>query len=514
MLKPHAPKLIPALLESLSVLEPQILNYLSLRATEQEKVVMDSARLTAAKSSPMMETVNMGGCASVIVSLTTQCPQDLTPHSGKLMSALLSGLTDRNSVIQKSCAFAMGHLVRTSRDSSTEKLLQKLNGWYMEKEELEKSVPNQPTTHEILQAVLKECCKENLKYKIVAISCAADVLKATKEDRFQEFSDIVIPLIKKNSLESMGVRSTKAEDESDKERELQLESLLGAFESLGKAWPRNPETQRCYRQELCKLMCERLRLSTWKVQLECLLLAVMAYDRYVAICNPLRYPIIMNRQVCVQMATVSWVTGCLTALLETSFALQIPLCGNVIDHFTYFMVVVFSREAETSPDPRPGDCNFPAVVIVNRCGRQQPMPVLMMMFNEHLLFAHRVQASGWSTIPPTTILNPLCFLTRFCTDEGDVGGYQSVVLKGRETTFPSNPSPIPTSSKSRSPWYIQASLLLMRGGLSYSEKQRILKTLETLQGLEWKAVEKGKATRQKCTMQGVNLSSANGQALG
>ena len=63
--------------------------------------------------------------------------------------------------------------------------------------ELEKSVPNQPTPNEILQAVLKECCKENLKYKIVAISCAADVLKATKEDTFREFSDIVIPLIKK-----------------------------------------------------------------------------------------------------------------------------------------------------------------------------------------------------------------------------------------------------------------------------------------------------------------------------
>ncbi|XP_032096225.1 proteasome adapter and scaffold protein ECM29 isoform X1 [Sapajus apella] len=447
MLKPHAPKLIPALLESLSVLEPQVLNYLSLRATEQEKAAMDSARLSAAKSSPMMETINMclqyldvsvlgelvprlcelirsgvglgtkGGCASVIVSLTTQCPQDLTPYSGKLMSALLSGLTDRNSVIQKSCAFAMGHLVRTSRDSSTEKLLQKLSGWYMEKEEpiyktscaltihaigryspdvlknhakevlplaflgmheiadeeksekeecnlwtevwqenvpgsfggirlylqelititqkalqsqswkmkaqgavamasiakqtsslvppylgmiltallqglagrtwagkeellkaiacvvtacsaeLEKSVPNQPSTNEILQAVLKECSKENIKYKIVAISCAADVLKATKEDRFQEFSDIVIPLIKKNSLESSGVRTTKNEDENEKEKELQLEYLLGAFESLGKAWPRNAETQRCYRQELCKLMCERLKLSTWKVQL-------------------------------------------------------------------------------------------------------------------------------------------------------------------------------------------------------------------------------------------------------
>ena len=95
-LKPHAPRLIPALLEALSTLEPAVLNYLSLRATEQEKVTppctagttsggggfhvgtapgvspcplslcslflqnaMDAARLSAAKSSPMMETVNM-----------------------------------------------------------------------------------------------------------------------------------------------------------------------------------------------------------------------------------------------------------------------------------------------------------------------------------------------------------------------------------------------------------------------------------------------------------------------
>ena len=46
---------------------------------------------------------------------STRC-QDFPPLfvPGKLMSALLSGLTDRNSVIQKSCAFAMGHLVRVS----------------------------------------------------------------------------------------------------------------------------------------------------------------------------------------------------------------------------------------------------------------------------------------------------------------------------------------------------------------------------------------------------------------
>ncbi|XP_070598537.1 proteasome adapter and scaffold protein ECM29 isoform X1 [Erythrolamprus reginae] len=449
MLKPHAPKLIPALLESLSVLEPQVLNYLSLRATEQEKAAMDTARLSAAKSSPMMETINMclqyldvsvlgeliprlceltrsglgigtkGGCASVIVSLTTQCPQDLTPYAGKLMSALLSGLADRNSVVQKSFAFALGHLVRTSRDSSTDKLLQKLNSWYMEKEEpvykmasaltmhaigryspdvlknqakcvlplaflgmhevpeedkgekeegnlwsevwqenvpgnyggirlymeeliavtqkalqspswkmkaqgaatmasiakqtgalgpphlgmvltallqglpgrtwagkeellkaiasvvcscsveLRKPLPNQPSVDDVVQAMLKECRKENLRYKIVALRCMADVLKSTQENRFQEMTDIIFPVIKKNCPENVGKKSSHNddEDENENEKELQVEALLCAFESLGKAWPKNSETQCCYRQELCRLMCERLRLGTWKVQL-------------------------------------------------------------------------------------------------------------------------------------------------------------------------------------------------------------------------------------------------------
>lgn len=81
---------------------------------------------------------------------------------------------------------------------------------------------------------------------------------------------------------------------------------------------------------------------------ECVLLAVMAYDRYVAICNPLRYPIIMNRQVCVLMAAVSWTTGCLTALLETSFALQVPLCRNLIDHFTCEILAVLKLACTSS----------------------------------------------------------------------------------------------------------------------------------------------------------------------
>ncbi|XP_004711028.1 olfactory receptor 13F1-like [Echinops telfairi] len=68
---------------------------------------------------------------------------------------------------------------------------------------------------------------------------------------------------------------------------------------------------------------------------ECVLLSMMAYDRYVAICNPLRYSIIMSRRVCLQLAAGSWVTGCLTALVESMSVLQLSLCGNhIINHFT------------------------------------------------------------------------------------------------------------------------------------------------------------------------------------
>ncbi|ELW64562.1 Olfactory receptor 13D1 [Tupaia chinensis] len=74
---------------------------------------------------------------------------------------------------------------------------------------------------------------------------------------------------------------------------------------------------------------------------ECVLLAVMAYDRYVAICNPLRYPIIMNRVRYVHMAAWSWVTGYMISLVQTALIMVLPFCGNnVIDHLTCELLAV------------------------------------------------------------------------------------------------------------------------------------------------------------------------------
>ncbi|XP_006871088.1 PREDICTED: putative olfactory receptor 10D4-like [Chrysochloris asiatica] len=61
---------------------------------------------------------------------------------------------------------------------------------------------------------------------------------------------------------------------------------------------------------------------------ECFLYTVMAYDRFVAICKPLRYMVIMNYRVCSVLAIVTWVGGCVHAIILTSLIFQLPYCGS------------------------------------------------------------------------------------------------------------------------------------------------------------------------------------------
>ena len=68
--------------------------------------------------------------------------------------------------------------------------------------------------------------------------------------------------------------------------------------------------------------------------IECLLLTVMAYDRYVAICSPLHYPLVMNRKICVQLVAACWVTGVPIEIGQTSQIFSLPFCrSKQINHY-------------------------------------------------------------------------------------------------------------------------------------------------------------------------------------
>ncbi|XP_065419078.1 olfactory receptor 14A16-like [Chrysemys picta bellii] len=64
------------------------------------------------------------------------------------------------------------------------------------------------------------------------------------------------------------------------------------------------------------------------------ILTIMAYDRYVAICQPLHYETVMNRKACVQMAVSAWISVFLYSAVHTGNTFAISVCGgNMVDQF-------------------------------------------------------------------------------------------------------------------------------------------------------------------------------------
>nr|DBA18922.1 TPA: hypothetical protein GDO54_014815 [Pyxicephalus adspersus] len=66
----------------------------------------------------------------------------------------------------------------------------------------------------------------------------------------------------------------------------------------------------------------------WFAYTEVFLLAVMSYDRYVAICHPLHYTTMISTYLCIQLASIIWVIGSLCSLAHTLSALSLDFCGS------------------------------------------------------------------------------------------------------------------------------------------------------------------------------------------
>ncbi|CAO2642758.1 Olfactory receptor 10 [Lemmus lemmus] len=80
---------------------------------------------------------------------------------------------------------------------------------------------------------------------------------------------------------------------------------------------------------------------------ECVLLVVMAFDRYAAVCRPLHYTTIMHPVLCQSLAIASWVGGFINSLIQTSLMMAMPLCGHQqLNHFFCELPVLLKLACE------------------------------------------------------------------------------------------------------------------------------------------------------------------------
>ncbi|XP_045413424.1 olfactory receptor 5H8 [Lemur catta] len=85
------------------------------------------------------------------------------------------------------------------------------------------------------------------------------------------------------------------------------------------------------------------------VTTECFLLTAMAYDRYVAICKPLLYPVIMTNRLCVRLLVLSFLGGFVHALLHEGFLFRLTFCNSNIIHHFYCDIMPLLKISCTDP---------------------------------------------------------------------------------------------------------------------------------------------------------------------
>ncbi|XP_065606282.1 olfactory receptor 14J1-like [Cyrtonyx montezumae] len=98
------------------------------------------------------------------------------------------------------------------------------------------------------------------------------------------------------------------------------------------------------------------------------LLTVMSYDRYVAICKPLHYGILLGSRACVTMAAAAWGTGVLHALLHTVNTFSIRLCQrNSMDQFFCEMAQIFKLSCSQSDYLRASGVIYFSICLIFGC---------------------------------------------------------------------------------------------------------------------------------------------------
>ncbi|XP_069092560.1 olfactory receptor 2K2-like [Pleurodeles waltl] len=126
---------------------------------------------------------------------------------------------------------------------------------------------------------------------------------------------------------------------------------------------------------------------------QCILLAVMAWDRYIAICNPLNYHHIINNALCTKLIFGTWVSGFLLATVNVSFTMTVPFCGhNKINHIVCELAAVLRLACVDTP------LQEIMFLVVSLLVFMAPMSLIIFTYLHIISTILRMPASGRSKV--------------------------------------------------------------------------------------------------------------------
>ncbi|GBC07937.1 hypothetical protein RclHR1_00780017 [Rhizophagus clarus] len=167
LLKPHITEIVDRLLECLSSMEPQVMNYLSFHVEKYDvtQEQLENTRLSATKMSPMMEGIEScidyiddkvmenltprllqlirkgvglptkAGCARFLVSMCIKKAEIIRPHANTYLKVLSGSILDTSPAVRKSYAVAVGYVARLTSDNTLAKFIEHLKKIYCENSE-------------------------------------------------------------------------------------------------------------------------------------------------------------------------------------------------------------------------------------------------------------------------------------------------------------------------------------------------------------------------------------------